>query len=54
LILRLLGQCVCDAVCHRALLREQQGEDKQQWQKQAKRSHGGVTLTKAGVVGKRC
>ena len=54
LVLRLFGQRMRDAVRDRALLGEQQGEDEAQRQKQAKRSHDGVTLTKAGEVGKLC
>jgi hypothetical protein len=43
-----------DAVRDRALLGKQQGEDEKQRQKQARRSHDGVTLTKARERGKRC
>jgi len=32
LVLRLFGQYMRDAVRHRALLGEQQGEDEEQWQ----------------------
>lgn len=35
LVLRLFGQYMRNAVRSRTLLREQQGEDKEQWQQQA-------------------
>ncbi len=46
LVLRLLRQRVRDAVCHRALLGKQQGEDKKQWQEIAWVRHRG-NLNKA-------
>jgi hypothetical protein len=47
LILRLFGQYMRNTVRSRTLLREQQGEDKEQWQQQTGRSHGERYLNKA-------
>lgn len=53
LVLRLFGQRMRNAVVDRALLGEQQGEYKQQRQKQAERSHDSCTLTKLRRYGKQ-
>lgn len=54
LVLPLFREHVRERMRGAALLGEQQGQGEEQRQEQAGRSHGGVTLAKAGRSGKRC